>query len=234
MNLQSWFGISNTLKMARLKDRQRALDLRKEGMSYSQIKSIIGASKSTLNYWLKDFPLPEARIRELRDWNQQRIEHYRQTRRKTREDRLSKTYSEQKKNIFPFSKRDLFIAGLFLYWGEGSKTRTSDLEVANTDPAVPKFFIYWVTKFLKLNKQKIRVHLHLYSNMNVEKEKEFWSKALDIPKDQFTKPYIKINSSEFINRGTFGHGTCTIRISSARVSEEVMMGLRAVRDHFGP
>jgi hypothetical protein len=220
--------------MARLRDRQRALELRKEGKSYSQIKSIIGASKSTLNYWLRDFPLPEARIRELRDWNQQRIEHYRQTRLKTKNDRLNKVYSEQKKVIFPLSKRDLMIAGLFLYWGEGSKTRISELEVANTDPAVPKFFIYWTTKLLKLDKSKIRVHLHLYSNMNIEKEREFWSKTLNIPKDQFVKPYIKKNSSVSINRGTFGHGTCTIKIGNARVAEGVLMGLKAIRNCFGP
>lgn len=220
--------------MARIRDRQRALDLRKEGKSYSQIKSTIGVSKSTLSYWLRGFPLPEARIRELRDWNEQRIEHYRQTRLKTKENRLNKVYSEQKKTIFPLSKRDLLIAGLFLYWGEGSKTRTSELQVANTDPAVPKFFIYWATKFLNLDRSKIRVHLHLYSDMNVKKEKKFWSVALDIPQTQFTKPYIKKNSSKMINRGTFGHGTCAIKVANARVSEEVIMGLKAIRDSFGP
>ncbi len=220
--------------MARRKDKQQALKLRGEGKSYSQIKSIIKVSKSTLSYWLRDFPLPEARIRELRDWNEQRIERYRQTRRKTREDRLNKTYFEQKKVIFPLSKRDLFIAGLFLYWGEGSKTRTGELQVANTDPAVPEFFIYWVTEFLKLEKSKIKVHLHLYSDMNTEQEKDFWSKSLNIPKNQFIKSYIKVNSSQLINRGTFGHGTCTIKVANARVSEEVIMGLKSIRDHFRP
>ena len=219
--------------MARLIDKRLALELRKQGKSYSEIKSSIGVSKSTLSYWLRDFPLPEARIRELRDWNQKRIEHYRQTRSKTKEDRLNRTYFKQKKIIFPFSKRDLFIAGLFLYWGEGSKTRIGELQVANTDPAVPRFFIYWTTKFLRLDKSKIRVHLHLYSDMNTEKEIEFWSKTLEVPKPQFTKPYIKVNSSEMINRGTFGHGTCTIKVANARVSEKVIMGLKAIREHFG-
>ncbi|KKU16167.1 MAG: hypothetical protein UY26_C0001G0004 [Candidatus Jorgensenbacteria bacterium GW2011_GWA1_48_13] len=220
--------------MARLKDRQHALILRKEGKSYSQIKSSIGVSKGTLSYWLRDFPLPEERIRELRDWSQQRIERYRQTRLRTKEDRLNKIYFEQKRIIFPLSKRDLLIAGLFLYWGEGSKSKLPELEVANTDPAVPKFFIYWVTKFLKLEKSKIKAHLHLYNDMDVAKEINFWSSALDIPKTQFTKPYIKKNSSELINRGTFGHGTCTIRIGNARVGEKVQMGLKSIRDRFGP
>jgi len=219
--------------MARRKDRQYALKLREEGKSYSQIKAIIGVGKGTLSYWLKNHPLPEKRLRELRDWNEQRIERYRQTRTRIREAYLNKIYAIQKQRIFPLLQRDLFIAGLFLYWGEGSKTKF-ELEVANTDPAVPRFFIYWVTKFLKLDKSKIRVHIHLYSNMDVEKELGFWSKTLDIPKVQFLRPYIKRNSSLKINRGTFGHGTCTIRISNAKVAKEVLMGLKAIRNHFGP
>lgn len=219
--------------MTRLQDRQRALVLREEGKSYSQIKEILNVGKGTLSFWLKDHPLPEKRIRELRDWNQQRIERYRQTRHTQKENRLKIVYEQQKKIVFPFSKRDLLIAGLFLYWGERSKTKP-ELEVANTDPAVPRFFIYWVTKFLKLDKSKIRAHLHLYSDMDVEKELIFWSRALDIQKTQFMKPYIKKKSSKTINRGTFGHGTCTIRVGSVRVAEGVYMGLKAIRDRFGP
>lgn len=218
--------------MARLKDRQKALELRKEGKSYSQIKSIIGVNKSTLSYWLKDHPLSKNRIKELRDNNQQRIEHYRETRLKTKLARLDKTLLDQSRLIFPLHKRDLFIAGLFLYWGEGTKVKLTELEITNTDPAVPKFFIYWVITSLKLEKSKIRAHLHLYNDMDQKRELNFWSKKLDLPKEQFIKPYIKKNSSKIINRGTFGHGTCTLRICSARVAEEVHMGLKSIRDRF--
>ncbi len=36
-----------------------------------------------------------------------------------------------------------FIAGVALYWGEGSKTR-SDLSLANADPRALRLFIDWV------------------------------------------------------------------------------------------
>ncbi|MDO8470137.1 MAG: helix-turn-helix domain-containing protein [bacterium] len=220
--------------MTRVKDKQRALALRKEGKSYSQIKKELGVSKSTLSYWLCGLPLSKERVRALRDWNEVRIERYRETMFRKKELRLQVVYESQKDEIFPFSKRDLYIAGLFLYWGEGSKTRVSELEVANTDPAVPKFFIYWTTHCLNLEKEKIRVHLHLYSDMNIESEIAYWSHALKLPREQFTKPYIKKNSSQSINRGTFGHGTCTIKISNARVAEKILQGLKAVREKFGP
>lgn len=220
--------------MAKHLDKLKAIKLRKEGKSYHQIRQTVGVSKSTLSCWLRDMPLSREQMKGLRDWNQTRIEHYRETRAKTREARLRSTYEQQKNLLFPFSNRDLFIAGLFLYWGEGSKTRVSDLRVANTDPAIPKFFVHWVTHVLKLDKAKIKVHLHLYRDMNIQKEIAFWSHALTIPKSQFIKPYIKENSSTIINRGTFGHGTCTIRVGNARVSEEVFAGIQAIRDYFGP
>ena len=51
--------------MARFKGHQKALTLRKQGMSYGQIKKILKISKSTLSDWLKNYPLTEERIREL-------------------------------------------------------------------------------------------------------------------------------------------------------------------------
>lgn len=220
--------------MARIKDKQRAIELRKAGKSYSQIRQEIGVGKGTLSEWLADMPLSAKQMRGLRDWNQTRIEHYRATRLKKREARLHVVHEEQKGRIFPLSERDVFIAGLFLYWGEGSKTRVGDIRIANTDPSMPKFFVYWITHVLNLDKAKIRVHLHLYSDMDIAKEISFWSRALDIPKSQFIRPYIKKNASTIINRGTFGHGTCTIRVGNARVSEEVFAGIQTIRDYFGP
>ncbi|MEK7090172.1 MAG: helix-turn-helix domain-containing protein, partial [Patescibacteria group bacterium] len=65
--------------MAKFKVRERAISLRKQLKSYSQIKKILGVSKSSLSLWLQNYPLPKWRIRELRDNNEQRIEKFRLT-----------------------------------------------------------------------------------------------------------------------------------------------------------
>ena len=109
--------------MAKFKIRERAVLLRKEGKSYSEIKSLLKVSKSTLSLWLRDYPLSQEKIRELRDWNQKRIENYRETRRRQRESILNDIYKHEKDVILPLSKRELFLTGLFLYWGEGGKTK---------------------------------------------------------------------------------------------------------------
>jgi len=96
--------------MARFHDHNKALILRKRGMSYSQIKKILKVSKSTLSLWLRNYPLSKQRIRELRDWNEQRIERCRETKRKKKEERLNQFYKEQKKLLFPFNKREFYLS----------------------------------------------------------------------------------------------------------------------------
>lgn len=219
--------------MARFRDHQKALILRKQGMSYSQIKKILKVSKSTLSLWLRDYPLSRQRMRELRDWNEQRIEKCRETKRKKKEKRLEGFYQEQKKIIFPFNKRELYLAGLFLYWGEGSKTQLTKLSISNTDPSVIKFFINWLTKSLKVPKEKLKVQLHLYKDMDVKKEIQFWSKILNISYKQFTKPYIKKSFLTAINhKGGFGHGTCNVEVGGARLAERTLMGLKLISTYY--
>jgi hypothetical protein len=219
--------------MARIKDREKALILRKQGMSYSQIKPIINVARSTLSLWLRDYPLPKKRIRELRDRNEQRIEKYRETMRKKKEERLKKFYKEQKKLILPLSKRESFIAGLFLYWGEGTKNKYS-ISISNSDPSVINFFIYWLAKILLIPKEEIKIYLQLYNDMDIRKEIDFWSKTLIIPVNQFSKPYIKKTSSDRINhKGGFGHGTCNATVGNARLSEKVLMSIKVITDVYG-
>lgn len=217
--------------MARFKDREQAITLRKKGHSYSQIKKTLQVSKSTLSYWLRDYPLSEERIRELRDWNEQRIENFRGTMRRKREDRLQRVYTTQKKEILPLKKRDVFIAGLLLYLGEGTKTRSADASLSNTDPAVIKLFIYWLLTAFQVPKEKLVIRLHLYQDMNTTKEIQYWVDALNIPRNQFRKPYIKQTTQDRINhKGRIGHGTCNIIARDVHLFEKIMMGMQVITD----
>src|SRR3989344_4892962 len=111
--------------MAKNDLKQKAIKLRLAGHSYSQIKEKIRVSKSTLSGWLEKFTLSEKRIKELRDNNPRRIENYRNTMRKKKEARLRDIYATVSRDIGSLTKRDLFLAGLFLYWGEGTKSQNS-------------------------------------------------------------------------------------------------------------
>ena len=133
----------------------------------------------------------------------------------------------------PFSDRDIFFSGLFLYLGEGGKTKPFELSLSNTDPALIKFFIYWLTKNLGAPKKKLKIKLHLYRDMNIKKEISFWSKILHISKSQFKKPYVKTSFlSSLTYKSGFGHGTCNVIIGDAILAKRIFMGLQVVRDYF--
>jgi len=212
-----------------------ALELRRDGQSYSYIKRILGVSKSTLSYWLRDYPLSPERIRELRDWNERRIERFRETRRKKREALLRGIYEEEKKKIYPLLSKEwpIFLAGLFLYWAEGSKTQRAEIRLSNTNPAVIKAFLHWLNCSFEIDKKKIKVRLHLYRDMDIKKETSFWAKRLGISALQFRNPYIKDSRlSSLTYKNGFGHGTCNVDLCNVIIARKVHMGLKFLSDYF--
>lgn len=223
--------------MARWKDRQKAIDLRKRGCTYSEIKRKLGLSKSTLSNWLSNCHLTEeelGRLQKAIDRSKDlAIERCRLTKQRKRDTRLESLYQEEKERWLSLSKRELYLSGLFLYWGEGAKSLKGSLSLNNTDPKVVKFYLYWLTEVLKISRDKIKVYVHLYSDMDIERELDFWSRGLKIPRQQFNNPYIKRNKRVGIDHKGFGHGTCALTVNNVRLKERVMMGLRAVADYYG-
>jgi transposase-like protein len=120
--------------MARKKDKEKAIILRKRGLSYSDIKREMGINKSTLSGWLRDMPLSEERIKELRANNPVRIERYRNTMKNKRDFRLNNVFKKVSLDIGKLTEREVFIAGLFLYWAEGGKTKSYTTVLTNTNP----------------------------------------------------------------------------------------------------
>lgn len=206
--------------------------MRKTGMSYSQIKEKLGVSKSTLSVWLYDMPLTEKRIRELRSDSPIRIERYRNTMRIKKEEKFAEAYREMSQKIKKLSSREIFLAGLFLYWAEGNKTTPTAIGLTNTNPDMLKFYIRWL-KLMGIQKTQLKVSLHLYADMNVKKQEKYWSKELSIPLSQFRKSYIKHTKLSSITYHTgFGQGTCSVIVDSARLREKVIMGIKYIQDNL--
>lgn len=215
--------------MAHIIKRRQALKLRKEGLSYSQIKKKLNLSKSTLSLWLRDYPLSKERVHELQH-GEARIEKYRQTMREKREKRFKQYYDREGKIWLPLSNRELLLAGLFLYWGEGGKNHPNIVSINNTDPQALQFALFWLVSGLAIPKRNIHVNLQLYQDMNIQKEIVYWSKVLRMPKKYFDKPYIKPSKRIAIDHKGFGHGTCGLRVYNTDLKQRILAGIKAIAD----
>ena len=216
--------------MTKVVEYRIALKMRKKGLSYNDIKSKLRLSKSTLSRWLQNIPLSPEAINKLNLNKQIKIERYRNTMNEKREKKLKVYYNDAKKYILPLSSKELYLAGLLLYWGEGSKTVRHTVSINNTDPAVLQFALSWLTQSLKIRRNKIKVILHLYSDMNINKERNYWSKILHLPLSQFLKPYIKHSLRSEIDQRSFGHGTCGLMVYDTKLKEKILMALKVISD----
>lgn len=223
--------------MARRLEKSLAIELRKKGKTYNEIIETLKVPKGTLSDWLSDYPLTEKQLyilsKNIRKRRFLSIEKTIAVKHKKRQKRLEETYNRQRIDLLPLSRKELLVAGLFLYWGEGRKAITSSLSLNNTDPDVVKFYYYWLINILNIPKEKIRVALHVYKDMNVKGTINYWSRELRIPRSQFVKPYIKESLRSNINQKGFGHGTCGLYINDQRLKEQVILGIKAISDFYG-
>ena len=222
--------------MARLIEKQKAVLLRKKGATYSEIIKKICVPKSTLSDWLRNLPLNPKQIEKLekriKNNKQIAVEKTTVIKHIKRQKRLDLTYKNEGVRLLPLSDKELFLCGLFLYWGEGRKGFRGVISLNNTDPKVVKFYLKWLTQSLEIPKGKIKVTLHLYQDMDIKSSVNFWSKYLNFPINQFNKPYIKKSTFSNLTHKGFTHGTCGLYISNSLLKEKILLGIQAIADYY--
>ncbi len=211
----------------------QALELRKKGWSYSAIKSELGIAKSTASAWLNKYPLSHDQLDRLQFHNEHRIESFRATMAKKRQTALDNIYLGERINLLPLSKREEYIAGLMLYWGEGLKRGWGCVSFSNTNPTFIQFAMRWLVDCCGVPKEKLKVRFHYYTDMDVGMENAYWQSLLTLPLSQFRKPYIKDSLRAQINeKGGFGHGTCDLMVYDTSLKERILMGIKVIADNI--
>ena len=198
--------------MARFADKLRAMELRKKGNSYTYISEILNISKSTLSDWLAEIPYtPNAetvsRIGRARAASGE-------AKSKIRRDSILEAGTASKRELGRMSQRDLFMLGLGLYVGEGSKT-AEIIGFVNADPSVINLMIRWFTEAIGLPKANLRIRLHLYPDSDERRSLQYWSKITTIPVSQFQKTsFDRRTDKKATKSGKLLHGTAHLRLKS--------------------
>ncbi len=182
--------------MAKFEQKIEARNLRKEGKSIKQIAKELNVSTSSVSGWCQDIVLSEDQILELekhaRDPNYgRRLENSLRQRR----ERILKTEKLMKdgvKEIGSITRRELFIAGIALYWAEGFK-KDNQVGFANSDPGMINFYIKWLYKCcgIKLQDLNPRATVNISHKNRINVIQKYWSEATRIPSKNFGKPFYQ-------------------------------------------
>ncbi|MBI3306043.1 hypothetical protein HYZ82_02820 [Candidatus Nomurabacteria bacterium] len=192
--------------------REQVLKLRKEGNSYNYISQETGISKSTLSGWLSNIPYTPNKTTIERIGMARATSGYAKAAQKLKS--IKDAAEKAKKDIGKITKRDLFMLGIGIYIGEGSKTGNS-MRIINADPKIIKFTIGWFEKICDLSRENFRIRLHVYPDNNIKECVNFWSSISGIPLRQFQKTYIDIRKDKKIfKRGKLPYGTAHLSILS--------------------
>jgi hypothetical protein len=191
--------------------KEKAIQLRKEGYSYSHIAKMTGYSLSTLSYHLRDISYTPNKETVLKIGKAISASSKRKSEQKQASIERARTKARQ--DIGPLTKRDLFMLGLGIYIGEGSKTQDI-IRLVNADPNVLKIYISWLQSF-GLGVENFVIRIHLYPDSSVLDAEVFWSKQLGLPRTQFQKPSIDRRVGKDRKRsGTHKYGTAHVTVRS--------------------
>ncbi len=115
-------------------------------------------------------------------------------------------------------EKALKIAGVMLYWAEGSKKslESSTVDFTNSDPQMVELFMTFLRKICGVHEARIRIYLYAFKDQDTARLKEFWSSVTKIPFTQFTRPYVRQGNANKSGR-KMPHGVIHVRYADKRL-----------------
>ncbi|MGW0774634.1 hypothetical protein ACWD01_13490 [Streptomyces sp. NPDC002835] len=190
-------------KRPRAKDdlRDKARELRLQGMTYDRIQAELGCSKSSISLWVRDLPKPAARYT---DEERQALMNAGLARRRAAEEQEREDAKQAARDeIGRLSDRELFIAGVALYWAEGAKDkpyrRREVLQFINSDPKVIGLYLRWL-ELLGVTRDRMRFRVSIHESADVATAERFWAALAGVDVSAFQRATLKRHNPKTVRK----------------------------------
>ncbi len=204
-------------------DREKAVELRKEGKSYAAICKELGVPVSTLSGWFRGVEWSKGVAERLRDEGRKgavvRMEKLNQL----RGERLRKAYERavgEARNEFRALRYDpLFVAGMTLHMARGTKEVPGQVRFGSADPELLKLYLAFLTKTCNVPPEKVRAGVFAHPGLDTQTAVRFWALAIGVPPARFVKTMSvpgKYDAREF------KYGSCVLTVSSSYLKAKVL------------
>jgi len=215
--------------MAKFSLRIKARQMRGRGESVKDIAKKLKVSKGTVSIWVRDIILSVEQLEKLKKKRLKGAELGRlRGALKQKKEKLNLIKESRKlgiEELGKLNKQEFLIAGLALYWGEGSK-KTRQVQFCNSDPKLINFMIDWLKINFGIKKEELSVSVGINEIHRSREEivKKYWFKITEIPAKQFRKTsFKKAKNKKVYDNFNEHYGTFNVKVlRSARIYYKII------------
>ena len=166
-------------------------------MSVKEIARTVGVAPSSVSLWVRDIPLTPEQVESLRLRNPAYNDQLRGATRNAERGRERRLAAQARGRETVRLGDPLYIAGVMLYWAEGSKTNRHTASVSNSDPEVLRTFMRFLRGCLGVPDCRIAVTCNLFAD-HAERQieiEQFWLDVLQLPRSRLCRSTVNTYSS---------------------------------------
>lgn len=222
-------------------EREQAIDLRKMGLSYSEIQAKVPVSQASLSLWL--------RAVELQPYHRQRLAERKLTGQRlaaqtVHNQRLARVASilsqaEHEAKEFLNSSNILWVIGTVLYWAEGTKVKEwtphGRVTFTNMDPEMIRLVRAWLVLYCSVASDNLVYALYIHPDADIAEAKRYWTLRLGISHSRlrtYFKRHNPLPHRKHVGRTYYGTMRMSVRRSTL-LSHRITGWIRSVVLHCG-
>jgi hypothetical protein len=113
----------------------------------------------------------------------------------------------------------LFLLGIGLYWGEGTKhSKEPTLALSNSDASMLRVWLRWCRRFMP--GVPLTCYLHLHDNCDLDAARQYWKAQLGVDVDWWGTAVSRASTR---TRNTLPFGTLNVRVGRGSVEWHTKM-----------
>jgi len=206
--------------MANIIEKNKAIKLRLNGKSITEISEKLNAPKSTIGVWCRNIKLGKEQIKRLADRQisgsyKGRMKFLERIR-KERKEKTIKLKKEGLKDVEKLNKRDLFVGGIAMYLSEGATAESSEeVSFTNSDYRTIIFMKKWFMDIcgVTLDKFVVQIRINKLHKDRIKNIEKYWSNIIGVPLSQFSKTIlIKAKAKKVYPKNNTYYGTIRLKV----------------------
>lgn len=220
--------------------KYKAIQLRRDGMSYSEIGKIVHVSKASLSLWLREVQLTSKQKEQLVQKRLLFANKGAQIRKQTRIQNTKAIVNKAKQEIGKMNLRELHLIGICLYWAEGAKQKETNVSqkvvFSNSDALMIKIFLLWLDTICNVSLQKVKLELYIHESADIKKAIDYWRDELQVDQNTYIATRLKKHSISFSrkNTGESYHGLMRVAVpKSTNLNRKILGWVQGIIEAWG-